>query len=175
MARIRKFTSYRRLEARAYTRISKFKKKSFISTRPHSKITKFETGTSTKKFQYRLTLNAKSDFQIRHDAFESARQTSNRLLEKTIGPTSFFFKLLVFPHHILRENPTATGAGADRLSTGMKMSFGKPIGTAARIRKGQAVFAVSVNKPHIELAKKALKRATSKLPCSYSILIKENK
>ncbi|MBI4170413.1 MAG: 50S ribosomal protein L16, partial [Candidatus Aenigmarchaeota archaeon] len=31
---------------------------------------------------------------------------------------------------MLRENALATGAGADRFQSGMRQSFGKPVGTA---------------------------------------------
>ena len=51
----------------------------------------------------------------------------------------------IYPHHIMRENPLATGAGADRMSTGMKKSFGKTIGVAARVHKGQTLVTVNVN------------------------------
>ena len=46
----------------------------------------------------------------------------------------YFFQLRIYPHHILRENPLAAGAGADRMSTGMKCAFGKPISVAARVK-----------------------------------------
>ena len=81
----------------------------------------------------------------------------------------------VYPHHILRENPLAAGAGADRMSTGMKHSFGKSIGIAAQVRKGQTLFQIQVNKEHLDTAKKALKLAGSKLPCSTSIEIEHKK
>ncbi len=174
MARLRKFSAYRRLE-RPYTRISKFKKKSYIKTTPNIKVISFDMGNLKKKFKYTLNLNSKSDLQIRDNALESARETSNRLLEKTLGLSNFHMKIKVYPFHILRENPLATGAGADRFSTGMQRSFGKPIGSAAQIIKGQTMFSVSVEKANLEVAKKALKRAASKLPCSCTIATKENK
>ena len=99
--------------------------------------------------------------------------TCNRLVEKTLGKTAYRFKVRVYPFHILRENPLAAGAGADRMSTGMKMSFGKPIGVAAQIKKGQTVFSMDVNKQNVDLAKKALKRATYKLPGGYYIKVSE--
>ena len=174
MARIRKFVAYRRLE-RPYTRISKYKKKSYIKADPHPKVVVFGMGDPKKKFQYSLDLISKDSIQVRDNAIESARQTSNKLLEKTIGPTNYSFRIRIYPHHILRENPLATGAGADRFSTGMSHSFGKPIGVAAQIRKGQKLMSVNVDKAHIDIAKKALKRAYQKLPCSCTIEIKENK
>ncbi len=56
--------------------------------------------------------------------------------------TDYKFKIKVYPHHHIRENPLASGAGADRMSTGMKKSFGKVIGLAARVKEGQEVMEV---------------------------------
>jgi large subunit ribosomal protein L10e len=174
MARIRKFAAYRRLE-RPYTRISKFKKKSYIKANPRVGIIKFAMGNPKKKFPYQLELVSKQDLQIRGNALESARMSCNRVLESRVGKTGYHFKVRVYPFHILRENPLAAGAGADRFSTGMKHSFGKAIGNAARIKKGKAILSVGVNKPNIKTAREALKRAQGKLPCSCTIQLKEAK
>ncbi len=80
-----------------------------------------------------------------------------------------------YPYHVLRENPLASGAGADRFSTGMQRAFGKPYGNAAQVKKGDAIFLISVNKANLELAKTALTRASKKLPCSCTIQVIENK
>ncbi len=169
MATKRKAVSYRRLE-RPYTRFSKYKKLNYVRARPVCRVVKFEMGDLNSRFDYILHLVSKKNLQIRDNAIESARQTGNRLLEKTIGKTGYFFKTRVYPHHVLRENPLAAGAGADRMSTGMAHSFGKPIGVAARVKEGQELFTVKVNKQHIEIARKALKRASTKLPCTCSIV-----
>ena len=174
MARLRKFSSYRRLE-RPYTRVSKFKAKSYIKTTPRLAVVRFDMGNVRKKFKYTLTLVSKGDLQIRDNALESARTTANRVLELTLGLANFFMRIKAYPFHILRENPIAAGAGADRISTGMQKSFGKPLGSAARIRKGQIVFEARVDEANVELAKKALTRAKTKLPGSYIIEINENK
>ncbi|MBW2966656.1 50S ribosomal protein L16 [Candidatus Woesearchaeota archaeon] len=175
MARIRKFSAYRGVEPRAYTRISKFKEKNFVKASPNINIVNFDMGNPKKKFGYELDLVSKSDLQIRHQAMESARMTCNRLLETVLGKSGYYLKVRFFPFHILRENPLAAGAGADRMSTGMKHSFGKPIGRAAQIRKGQVLFQLKVNKQNLELAKKALKRASHKFPCGCLIEVKELK
>jgi large subunit ribosomal protein L10e len=174
MARLRKFSAYRRLE-RPYTRTSKFKDKSFIRMTPNILIAKFETGNLKKKYPYVLNLVSKDDLQIRDNAIESARMTSNRLLEKVLGPSGFKMKTRIYPFHVLRENPIAAGAGADRFSTGMQKSFGKPIGSAARVKKGQAIFEVGVEEAGLEVARQALNRAAKKLPGSCTIEIKEKK
>ncbi len=174
MARIRKGIAYRKLE-RPYTRKSKFRELSFIRANPAIKIVRFDMGNPKKKYRYTLDLISKAGLQIRDNALESARQSSNKLLEKKAGTSNYFLKLRAYPHHILRENPLAAGAGADRFSTGMSHSFGKPIGTAAQIKKGHTIMSLSVDKENIETAKMALKRASYKLPCSYYIVVNENK
>ncbi|MBW2974542.1 50S ribosomal protein L16 [Candidatus Woesearchaeota archaeon] len=174
MARLRKFVAYRALE-RPYTRISKYKKKSFIKTTSNTKIVKFNTGNLKKRFPYSLYLVSKDGLQIRDNALESGRQSCNKLLEGSLGPARYFMQVRTYPFHILRENPLAAGAGADRFSTGMQKSFGKPIGCAARIKKGQKVVSVSVNKENIDVAKKALDRFKKKIPGSYLIETREEK
>lgn len=173
MARLRKFIAYRRLE-RPYTRVSKFRAKAYIRTNPRSLVVRYDMGDSKKTFGYTLSLCSNRALNIRDNALESARQTSLKLLEP-LGAVNFYFRLRVYPFQVLRENPLAAGAGADRFSTGMQKAFGKPAGQAARIKKDQVIFEVKTDKVNVELAKKALTRAKSKLPCSCKIEIKENK
>ena len=174
MARIRKFVAYRNLK-RPYTRTSKFKAKSYIRMTPNVKVVRFDGGDSNRKFEYTLELLSKADLNIRDNALESARQTSNRLLESFLGLNGFHLKVKVYPYHVLREHSLAAGAGADRFSSGMAHPFGKPIGVAARVKKGQAIFEVRVDKQNLGVAKQALERASKKLPCSCMIQVAQKK
>lgn len=171
MAKLIRAVAWRKLE-RPFTRKSKFREKAFIRAVPNNKIVKYVMGKQDKPYEYKLTLCSKTDIQLRHNALEAARKTSNRVLEKE-APANYLMKIRVYPHHVLRNNPLAAGAGADRMSTGMKHSFGKSVGLAARVRKGQPVFEVNVNKDKVETAKKALTRARMKLPCDLSIKIEQ--
>ena len=168
MAKLRKFVAYRRLE-RPYTRTSKFKAKAYIRMTPHVKVVRFNSGDASKRFNFTLNLLSKSDLQIRDNSLESARQTSNKLLETYLGLNGFHLKVKVYPYHVLREHALASGAGADRFSSGMAHPFGKPIGLAARVSKGQTIFQVKVDKQNLGVAKQALERASKKLPCSCMI------
>lgn len=174
MAKLRKGVSYRTLE-RPYTRYSKFRKKSYIRVSPNLKVVKFDMGNLTKKFDSQFDLSTKSGLQIRQESMEAARRTCNRHLEKHIGRQNFHFKIRIFPFHILRENPLAKGAGADRFSTGMSHSFGKPIGIAARVKKGQILFSVFTDAPNAKQARAALQKANHKLPCKCAIQAKLSK
>ena len=172
MARLRKFAQYKKFE-RPYTRVSKFRKKAFIKITPNTRVVTFEMGNLRSSFPYVYHLISEQNVQIRDNALESARNASNKIMEKGIGTSMYKLKLKVYPFHIMRENPLATGAGADRFSKGMAHSFGKPIGQAARIRKGQTVIECSVNKEHLDFAKRALSKASSKLPLCYKLQLKE--
>jgi len=79
--------------------------------------------------------------------------------------------VLPFPHMILRENKMIFGAHADRLQQGMRGSFGKPVGTAARVKPNQVIITIQVNKEGVETAKVALKRGSAKLPIPCRITI----
>jgi large subunit ribosomal protein L10e len=111
-----------------------------------------------------MTLRVVEQCQIRHIALEAARISANRFLAKMIGNTGYHLKIRVFPHNVLRENKIATGAGADRISEGMRAAFGKPIGTAARVHSGQKIMTLETTQNHFATAKLALKRAAIKLP-----------
>lgn len=169
MAKLRKGVSYRRVE-RPYTRRSKFKKKNFVRASPTNKIVRYDMGDSKKEFAHTLNLVTKVPVQLRHNAIESARLTSNRALERLLGKNGYHLKIRVYPFHILRENPLASGAGADRMSTGMKMSFGKPIGLAAQVKEGQTVMTLRVDKSGLAAAKTALTRASKKMPSKFQII-----
>jgi large subunit ribosomal protein L10e len=82
MVGLRKGRTCRKVE-RAYTRRSKYKKKSFIKAIPANKVVKYQMGDTKKKFPYIIELLPKVAIQIRHNAIESARQVVNRRLEIT--------------------------------------------------------------------------------------------
>ena len=128
MAKLRPAKCYRD-HGKAYTRKSRYKRKAFVKGIPGSKISLFDMGTKGKHFGWRVSLVSKEAKQIRHNSLESARMAGQRTLAKLIGVQNFYFKIKTFPHQILRENPIAGGAGADRYSTGMTHAFGKPTST----------------------------------------------
>lgn len=155
---------YRRLE-RPYTR------KKYMGGVPGSKVVHYDMGNLNVEFPVTLTLVVKEPCQIRHTALEAGRITANRYLMAYLGRLNFHLKLRVYPHQVLRENKQATGAGADRVSSGMRHAFGKAVGTAARVHSDQKVFSVSTTPQNVAHAKKALKRAGQKLPTPVYIVI----
>ncbi len=172
MARLRKFVAYRSIE-RPYTRFSKYKVLNYVRARPVCKVVRFDMGDQKVKYKHSVHLVVKTESQIRDNALESARQTCNRLLEETLGKEGYHLQVRAYPHHVLRENPLASGAGADRMSTGMAHSFGKSIGVAAQVWEGKELMTVHVNDENLQLAKKALNRARYKLPCVCKIVVEK--
>jgi large subunit ribosomal protein L10e len=169
MAKLRKGVAYRKLE-RPYTRRSKYRALNYVRASPHNLIVRYDMGNFTKNFQYKLELVSDQDVQLRHNSIESARKTANKLLETKLG-SNYNFKIRMFPHHVLRENPLASGAGADRMSTGMTMSFGKPIGIAAQVKKGKTIMELHCDEKDLVTGKESMKRAQYKLPMHCMIKI----
>jgi len=64
-------------------------------------------------------------------------------------------------------------AGADRLQEGMRLSFGRPIGTAAIVDKYDKIMYIRCDKASLDVAKEALRKAASKLPLKTRIVIEE--
>lgn len=170
MAGLRKGHCYTGIQ-RAYTRKSKFKSKSYVKAIPFSKIVRFDMGDINKKFTHKISLVSLQDIQIRDNSIESCRQLVNRNLIELLG-NDFYFQIRIYPHHVLRENKMITGAGADRMQTGMQLAFGRPVGIAARMNEGKEIFTVKTNQDGIEKAKEALKKATPRLPGKYGISVK---
>lgn len=163
MAKLRKGKCYSEVR-RAYTRIAqRVPKRSYIKGVPGSKIRQFEMGNKKQDFDAEIFLIAKRPAQIRHNAIEAARETGTRLL-KLKGGTTWFFQILVHPHQVMRENPIAMGAGADRFSTGMRKAFGKPVGFCAVVKEGRKIMCIKTTSKLVSLAKECLRKAGSKLP-----------
>ncbi len=163
---------YRDKDNKPYTRVSQRRpRKSYIKGVPAIKTRDFENGDLKNKDDYRIELRlaVDRDIQIRHNAIEAARMNANKYLKDNLGEKNYFLKLLVYPHHVLRENPLATGAGADRFQEGMTKAFGNPIGRAARLNKGQEFMLIRVPENNLDVARETLRRAMHKLPCSCTI------
>ena len=158
--------NYRAVKGQAYTR------KKFAKGFPPPKIVKFTMGDTKGNFEFKAKLIALKKAQIRHNALEAARIATNRILtDKLIN--DYLMQIHPYPHIILRENKMIFGAHADRLSQGMRRSFGKAIGTAARVKPGQTIITVKVKANAVETAMKSLKRGSTKLPIPCKIEIEK--
>ena len=161
-----KAKNYREVKGQPYAR------KEYVKGFPNPKITRFTMGDPSKEYSYRVSLVALKSAQIRHMALEAGRVATNRFLQRRLGK-NYVFRILPYPHVILRENKMIFGAHADRLQDGMRLAFGKPVGTAARVKSEQPIMVVEVNADGIDVAKEALKRGRAKMPVPCRIVIEK--
>ncbi|ADC65084.1 ribosomal protein L10.e [Ferroglobus placidus DSM 10642] len=157
---------WRRLE-RPYTR------KEYIDGVPGPRIRQFDMGNKTASFPVMVTLVAEEAVQIRDIALEAARVAANKYITKMAGSSNYYLKVRIYPHHVLREHKMAVGAGADRISQGMRKAFGKPVGLAAQVEPGTKIMSIWTKPEFFEAAKEALKRASQKLPTPTRIVVEK--
>lgn len=158
---------YRRLKGQAYTR------RQYTGGVPNNRILSFHSGNRSAaemgEFEIVFELSSNNNVQIRHTALEAARVISNATIRNRAGVDGYALRVHTYPHHILRENKQATGAGADRVSQGMRCAFGKNVGTAARVKRGQRVMSLHCNPKDFLVAKDALRKASMKFPTPCTI------
>lgn len=154
-----------------YVRGKPSTRKEYMGGVPVSRITQFVLGNKTEEFPVQISLSALEKCNVRHNALESARITVNRAMEKKVGSSNYRVHIRVYPHVVLRENKQATGAGADRVSQGMRSAFGKAVGTAAEIKPNQVIIIIETTKPFVEEAKSALRKAGMKIPSPCKVTV----
>ncbi len=159
---------YRRVVGLPYTR------REYMGGIPNLRIANFNAGDTKGDFPIELVLVAREMCQIRHNALEAARITANRVMTKT-GVMNYHLKILIYPHNVLRENKQATGAGADRVSQGMRSAFGKNVSLAARVYPGTRLIMLRINKAQFAKAKDALRKASMKMPTPTRVIIQKGK
>lgn len=153
-----KARNFREIKGMPYTR------RKYMGGVPGSKIVKFTMGNTSEEFDYTVEFISLKNGQIRHNALEAARIAANRLLELNLGRDNFRLKIIPYPHQVLREHKRINVAQADRFQEGMKQAYGKPVGTAARVKRGDTVLVAEVNGEGLDVARDALKRASDKFP-----------
>jgi large subunit ribosomal protein L10e len=158
--------------------VSKKKGKSYVKAVPQQKIVKFNMGKerlySRGRLPHVLTLVSTENVQVRHNALEACRQYINKKLEKELNG-QYFFKIIPYSHHIQRENKMITGAGADRMQTGMQLAFGKAMGKSAILKKGSKIFFVGVQSARtVAFVRKVFKQIRSKLPGKTKVIYEDH-
>jgi len=162
--------------ASMYREISKppYTRREYITGIPGSKIAQHKMGDADAEpedYPVQISLRVDEELQIRHGSLEAARLSANRHLIKELGEGNYKMILRKFPHHVIRENKQATGAGADRVSDGMRQAFGKIVGTAARIQDGERLFTLYCDVDQADAGKEAFRRAYNKIspPCRIDV------
>lgn len=164
---LRPAKSYRNFSGPAYTR------RDFVKGVPASRVTFYDMGNPKGDFEVVMSMVMTESGQIRHNGLEAARVAANRLLELKAGKDNYHFKLRAYPHQVLRENPIVMGAGADRVSDGMRRAFGRPIGIAARVSVGQKLMTIRCKKEFANIAKEALRRANLKISLRSRVVVEK--
>jgi len=133
-------------------------------------------GNTSCDFDYRLELQnlTTKEKKISHNALEAARIAANRFLEEELEPINFMLKLVLYPHEVIRKNKRINVPQADRFQEGMRLAYGTPMATAARVERGALIMYAEVDEEGIDVAKEGLERADNKLPVSCRIIVKEN-
>ena len=153
---------YRQVKGQSFTR------REYTGGVPNNRILRYFMGNrkaaEAGDFPVVIELTSDNACQIRDTALEAARQVANSTIRNSAGADGYALRIHVYPHQILRENKQATGAGADRVSQGMRQAFGKNVGTAARVLRGQTIVSIHMNPENYDAAKEALRKASCKFP-----------
>jgi large subunit ribosomal protein L10e len=154
------------------------KNKPYIKSRfcrgvPDSKIRIYDSGhkkAPVDQFPFVAHLVSDEKAQVSSEALEAARVAINKHLTKHIGKDSYHIRIRCHPFHVLRANKMLSCAGADRLSSGMRHSYGKPIGVAARVDIGQVLISVRSKDTHEAHVIEAIRRGKFKFAGRQKIL-----
>jgi len=170
MASKRPWHCYSKIKGPAFQRKrSRSHRREYARGGADSKLRFFQGGLSLKekkREEYDLVVGLKveKNVQISHYALEALRITINSTLQKKIGRQNYHLTIKIKPFQVIRENRQLNFAGADRIQSGMRNSFGKSIGKAARVRAGKIICEVCCNLKDLPLVKDRLRIANVKLP-----------
>ncbi len=139
-----------------------------------SKISRFWGGDPDvpwDKFDLVLGLKCDRQVQISSNSLESVRVGINSVLQNSLPKGAFRLRIRPKPFQKIRENRMLAFAGADRVQTGMRNSFGRCIGVAARVRAGQIIADLGINLKDLPLARERLRIASMKIPSTSQVVI----
>ncbi|MEW5296744.1 MAG: hypothetical protein WDW38_007612 [Sanguina aurantia] len=141
---------------------------------PDPKIRIYDVGmkrADVDQFPHCVHLASWEKENVSSEALEAARVAANKYMVKNAGKEAFHLRVRVHPFHVLRINKMLSCAGADRLQTGMRGAFGKPIGTCARVLIGQVLLSIRCKDSNAKTAQEALRRAKFKFPGRQKIIV----
>ena len=134
---------------------------------PDPKIRIYDVGNKrahVDQFPHTVHLISWEKEQISSECLEAARVACNKYMVKNAGKDAFHLRMRIHPFHVLRHNKMLTCAGADRLQTGMRGAFGKPMGVGCRVSIGQVLMSIRTKESLVATASEALRRAKFKFP-----------
>jgi large subunit ribosomal protein L10e len=139
-----------------------------------SKIVRFWGGdkdTPWEEWDIVVGLKCDAQVQISSNALEAIRISVNSYLQNALGKNGFRFRVRPKPFQKYRENRMLAFAGADRVQSGMRNSFGRSTGMAARIRAGSIICDVATSLKSLPIVRDRLRIAGMKVPCSCSVVL----
>ena len=175
MAHKRPWHCYRKWTRRPYQyKRSANHRREYARGGAQSKIVRFWGGDKAvpwEDWEIVVGLKVNAQVQISSNALEAIRVTVNGVLQKEVGRTNFRFRVRPKPFQKYRENRMLAFAGADRVQSGMRNSFGRATGVCARVRAGQIVCEVGTYLRNLNLVRDRLRVASMKLPCSCQVVL----
>lgn len=157
-----------------YCKNKPYPKSRFCRGVPDPKIRIFDLGRKkalVDEFPLCVHMVSKEYEQISSEALEAARICANKYLVKMCGKDAFHMRIRAHPFHVLRINKMLSCAGADRLQTGMRGAYGKPLGTVARVDIDQILISVRAKEAHQEHVIEALRRSKFKFPGRQKVVV----
>ncbi len=122
-------------------------------------------------FELTVGLKVNSQIQISSNTLEAIRITINGVLQRKLGRQNYRLRIRPKPFQKIRENRMLAFAGADRVQSGMRNSFGRSTGVCARVRAGQIVVDVGTYLRNLPLIRDRLRVASMKIASSCQIVI----
>ena len=175
MAHRRPWRCYSRWTRRPYQhKRSSNHKREYARGGSQSKIVRYWGGDKDTPWEdWDIVIGLKCDEQIQlsSNALEAIRISVNGYLQKVLGRTGFRFRVRSKPFQKYRENRMLAFAGADRVQSGMRNSFGRSTGVCARIQAGSIICDVAASLRNLAIVRDRLRIASMKVPCSCSIVL----
>ena len=150
------------------------RRREFARGGAQSKIVRFWGGNKSIPWEdWDLVVGLKVDkqIQISSNALEAIRITINGSLQKHIGRNNFRLRVRPKPFQKIRENRMLAFAGADRVQSGMRNSFGRSTGVCARVKAGSIITEVGCNLKNLPLVRNRLRIASMKISCSCQTVV----
>jgi len=139
-----------------------------------SKIVRFWGGNldiAWEDWELCVGLKVNSQIQISSNALEAIRITINGVLQRQLGRQNYRLRIRPKPFQKYRENRMLAFAGADRVQSGMRNSFGRSTGVCARVRAGQIVVDIGTHLRNLPVVRDRLRVASMKIPSSCQTVI----
>ena len=139
-----------------------------------SKIVRFWGGAKEiawEEWDIVVGLKVNKQIQISSNALEAIRITINGVLQRNLGRNNYRLRIRPKPFQKYRENRMLAFAGADRVQSGMRNSFGRSTGVCARVRAGSVICDVGCGLKNLPLVRERLRVASMKVPSSCQIVV----